>query len=300
MIDILQREFIYLSYYFEIQLRQLAFYWVLGILIGSFVSVFLKDRIHSLMLHLEGKHLGAAGIVPASFLGVLSPLCMYGTLPIAASFARSGMRVEWLAAFMMSSILLNPQLFLYSLALGNSVALLRLFLCVLCGIAAGFLVRAAGTHGFLDFSSFSDPENHDTDPRPLPRFLKNIGRNIRATGPWFLLGVLLSAMFTRYVPMDGFVHLFGSNKAYGILMAATLGVPLYACGGATVPLLAQWLAGGMGLGNAAAFMITGPATKITNLGALKIVLGPRPFFLYLLFIFGFSMVSGVVLNYWTV
>ena len=35
---------------------------------------------------------------------------MYGTIPIAASFSRQGMRHDWLAAFTMASILLNPQL----------------------------------------------------------------------------------------------------------------------------------------------------------------------------------------------
>ena len=36
---------------------------------------------------------------------------------------------------------------------------------------------------------------------------------------------------------------------------------------------------------ATAFMITGPATKITNLGALKIVLGVKHFGLYFIFLF---------------
>jgi uncharacterized membrane protein YraQ (UPF0718 family) len=44
----------------------------------------------------------------------------------------------------------------------------------------------------------------------------------------------------------------------------------------------------MSLGAAAAFMITGPATKITNLSAMKIVLGIRRFALYILFIFAFA------------
>ncbi len=51
-------------------------------------------------------------------------------------------------------------------------------------------------------------------------------------------------------------------------MAATIGVLLYACGGGTIPLLQAWLMDGMSLGGAAAFMITGPAMKITNLGAV--------------------------------
>ncbi len=38
-------------------------------------------------------------------------------------------------------------------------------------------------------------------------------------------------------------------------MTATIGVPLYACDDGMIPLLIQWLAGGMGMGGAAAFMI---------------------------------------------
>ena len=43
-------------------------------------------------------------------------------------------------------------------------------------------------------------------------------------------------------------------------------------------------------------MITGPATKITNLGALKIVLGAKNFALYLAFVLLFSLVTGTIIN----
>ncbi len=79
-------------------------------------------------------------------------------------------------------------------------------------------------------------------------------------------------------------------------MAATIGVPLYACGGGTIPLLQQWLWDGMSVGSAAAFMLTGPSTKITNLGALKIVLGIKRFLLYLAYVMAFSFVTGVLVN----
>ncbi len=79
-------------------------------------------------------------------------------------------------------------------------------------------------------------------------------------------------------------------------MAATIGVPLYACGGGTIPLLIQWLEDGMSMGSAAAFMITGPATKITNLGAVKIVLGIKRFILYIAFVMIFSLATGVLIN----
>ena len=66
-----------------------------------------------------------------------------------------------------------------------------------------------------------------------------------------------------------------------VLMTATIGVPLYACGGGTIPLLQAWLVDGMSIGSAALLMLAGPATQITNLGALKIVLRPRRFLLYI-------------------
>ena len=46
MLEIIQREAVYLWYYFSVQFEQIFKYWILGMLIGSAVSVFLKDRIH--------------------------------------------------------------------------------------------------------------------------------------------------------------------------------------------------------------------------------------------------------------
>ena len=91
--------------------------------------------------------------------------------------------------------------------------------------------------------------------------------------------------------------LFGGNEAWGVLMAAAIGVPLYACGGGTIPLLRQWLWEGMSVGSAASFMLAGPATKITNLGALKIVLGAKGFFVYLAYSMLFSLAAGFLVNW---
>ena len=295
--EIIRREFVYLWYYFTVQFEQIFIWWILGMVIGSAVSVFAKDRIHQAFRSLQNKEIGVLGIVAASALGIASPLCMYGTIPIAASFSRSGMKDDWLAAFMMSSILLNPQLIIYSAALGQTVLAVRVISCFLCGIAAGLLIRfACGGRPFFRFEGFDEPKSRDTDPNLLLRYLKNLGRNVKATGIYFLFGILLSALFQRYMPSDVMATLFGGNEALGVLMAATIGVPLYACGGGTIPLLQQWLQDGISLGSAASFMLTGPSTKITNLGALKIVLEFRPFLFYLIFVMAFSFLSGLVVN----
>lgn len=295
--DILTRELTYIWYYFTVQFEQIFWYWLIGMAIGSVVSVFGKEQINRLFAGMREKKLGLFGIVPACILGFASPLCMYGTIPIAASFSEKGMRDDWLAAFMMSSILLNPQLIIYSAVLGTTMLAVRIISCFLCGIAAGLLVHFFyRKKSFFNFTGFTEQKSRDTDPNILLRLLKNFGRNVKATGLYFLIGILLSALFQRYVPADAFASLFGSNKGFGVLLAATIGVPLYVCGGGTIPLLQQWLASGMSIGSATAFMVTGPATKITNLGALKIVLGAKHFALYVIFVIVFAILSGLIVD----
>ncbi len=391
MKEIITREAIYLWYYFDLQLRQIFWYWVLGMLIGSAISVFAKNYIHKAAEFLGKKIPGIVGLVFASLLGIASPLCMYGTIPICAAFSRKGVKDDFLAAFMMSSILLNPQLIIYSAALGPAMLTVRIASCFVMGLVAGLLVHffycrkdssvsrttldsgtfadveaavdlrtgglaekvavgdvvsassvaklaavgvtslASAVNGatsadvvsrtstnedftstskdfpstsknhkksYFNFSSFDEPHNHDTDPNIFLRFIKNLWRNVKATGPMFLLGIALSAIFQRYVPADAMAKLFGKgNEAFGLLMAATIGVPLYVCGGGTIPLLQQWLSEGMSAGSAAAFMLTGPSTKITNLGALKIALGIKNFALYIAFVILFSILTGFVVNF---
>ncbi len=297
MFDIIQREAIYLWYYFSVQLQQIAPYWLLGIVIGSMVSVFGKDKIHNILVSIQQKHLGIAGLVSASLLGIASPLCMYGTIPIAASFSQKGVKDDYLAAFMMSSVLLNPQLLIYSSALGSFALSVRFICCFLCGIIAGLLVRIFyKKKSFFRFTKFYEISNRDTDPNIFLRLLKNIFRNMKATGYWFLIGIVLSALFQRYVPTQQFASLFGKQEYFGLLMAATIGVPLYVCGGGTIPLLQQWLTEGMSMGAAASFMITGASTKITNLSALKIVIGTKNFVLYFIYIIVFSLLCGLFVN----
>ena len=299
MPDALAREAVYLRYYLELQFRQIAPYWALGILLGSAVSVFGKKRIHAAFAGFGRRRTGWLGVIPASLLVIASPLCMYGTIPIAASFSEQGVKDDLLAAFMMSSILLNPQLIFYSGALGPAAVIIRCVSCFLCGCAAGWLIRlfySGKGRTFFDFNGFHEGKNRDTDPNLLLRFLGNVLRNIRATGPLFALGILLTALYQIHVPEDFVSGLFGKNSGFGVLMAATLGVPVYMCGGGTIPLLQQWLWDGMSMGSAAAFMLTGPATKITNLGAIKIVLGLKRFVIYLVFVVLYSLATGLLVN----
>lgn len=74
---VLHREGVYLWYYFTLQLSQIIRYWVLGMVLGSLVAVFVKERIHGLFRSLKGKKLGMCLQIlwdDATVQSALSPL----------------------------------------------------------------------------------------------------------------------------------------------------------------------------------------------------------------------------------
>ena len=75
---------------------------------------------------------------------------------------------DWLAAFMMTSILLNPQLIVYSIALGVPALVIRILSCFLCGVAAG---------AFLVCGSLGPPALNKALGNPVTRFFAAISYN---------------------------------------------------------------------------------------------------------------------------
>lgn len=295
MIEAIRGDLIYIWYYSALMFYQIAPYWLLGVLAGSLISVLGGGRWHRALLSIQVNQLGALGVFPASLLGIASPLGVYGTIPIVLSLHQRGLREDWLVSFAMGSILLNPQLMFYSAALGKTILIIRFLSCFACGVLAGLLVRYIyGVRGFFNVSTIKGREGKE--PKGSLKLLESLLSNLRATGKGLLLGILLSALFQVYVPEDSFTALFGKHKAFGVLMSAGLGVPLYVCGGGTIPLIMEWLDKGMSVGGATAFMIVGPAMRFTTLGAIKALVDLRGFLLYIIYVLLFATLAGLLIN----
>lgn len=293
-IDLLH-ELTYITYWVVFQFQMIFPYWVAGTVAGSLISVFLSARISVLAEGKGFRRFGILAVIPAALLGAASPVCMYGTIPLIASLGRKGVPQYLLAAFMVSSILINPNLFLFSFTLGAPIAMARLFSCITAGIIAGVGVRLFYRERLLfRYEGFEDKKRSTAGVDRLRLFLGDLNRAVLKTAPYFLAGILLAALFECYFPKGVIEDLFGADRGFGVLMAASLGVPVYVCGGGTIPLLRSWLDAGMSTGSALAFMISGPATKITNLGAVKIILGFRNFILYIVFNLVFAILTGWV------
>ena len=142
ILEAIQREFIYVWYYFTVQLRQIALYYALGIVIGSVISVFVKDKIHGLFRSMGDKKLGVLGVIPSSILGIASPLCMYGTIPLIREWLYSGMSMGSASAFMLTGPSTKiTNLGALKIVLGVKRFLLYLAFVMLFSFATGIVVN---------------------------------------------------------------------------------------------------------------------------------------------------------------
>ena len=274
------------------QFEQIAPYWAIGLIAGSLINVYLSDKIVSKISAFKNEKFSFVVLCLFGTLGIASPLCMYGTVPLIASLGKKRVPEYLLATFMICSILLNPNLLIMSFALGANVAILRLCISLLGGLLAGVLVYIFYKKKRLfTFDAF---EIGACKKKRV--FWRDLLRALQITFPYFFVGILLTALYDLYFPKQLMNVMFAGNQALGSLFAMSLSIPLHACGGGAIPLLIAWLHGGMSIGNALTFMIAGSAMKFTNLGAVKIILGAKNFAIYVLYCLSLAMISGIAVN----
>lgn len=280
---------------FWLQIRMIAPYWAGGLIAGSLVSVFLSEKIIGKIAALASGRFWLIPLCAASLLGIVSPLCMYGTVPIIAALGKKGIPQRLLASFMVSSILLNPNILFLTFVLGIHIALIRLGLSFLGGILAGVLVSFLFREKIL--FSLERFAAQDTKPaKPQKKFFSDLFKAFRITAPYLVFGIALAVLFDGYIPSAWISGMFGARRGLGVLFATTLAIPLYVCGGGTIPLINAWMRAGMGTGDAMAFMLAGPAVKITNLSAVKMIFSTKNFVFYLIYCIVFAMLCGLIIN----
>lgn len=244
---------------------------------------------------------GPATVVGAACLGGASPLCTYGTVPVLTELLQGGASPGPALAFLVASSLLNPQLFIVMTGgLGLRLALVQVAGVLLLSLPVGLLARRLRPETFLSAGLLPDPPT--PAPTPSPRCggkRKGAGGFLRLSetvGLYFVVGVLLAALLQTLVPPAWVSSLLGAGRWYGVLLAGLLGVPLYACGGGAVPVIAGLLAQGMSPGAALAFFLAGPATRVASLAALGTLLNRRALIGYVAYVVVGAALVGTMLN----
>lgn len=73
--------------------------------------------------------------------------------------------------------------------------------------------------------------------------------------PYILAGVALGAVIHNWIPENAVISLLGRNNPFGVVLAAIIGIPMYADIFGTIPIAEALLAKGAMLGTVLAFMM---------------------------------------------
>jgi len=280
------------------ELIELAPYVVLGVL----ASEALRHTPLTRVLARAFVRAPLVSVLLAAVLGIVSPLCTYGTVPVVLELYGSGVPLAPLVTFLSASSLMNPQLFILTWGgIGPGMALVRLAAVLLFAVLLGALVhrlpaRIISNSAVLRAQEEERASHVHGHPRPFAwrGFLRQSYDSLMFVGYYIIIGILLGAIIEVFVPQAWIVAVFHPGKWASVALAAVLGVPLYACGGGTIPLVRSLMEQGMSRGAALAFFVAGPATRVPPLLALAAIL--RPWFIgaYVAALLAYSLAAGML------
>ena len=296
-------------------------YLLLSILAAAAVPVYLgTDRLSGWLSQRRWLAISAAVL-----LATLTPFCSCGTTAIVLGMLAT--RTPWapIVAFMVASPLTSPEELVLSAGLfGWPFALIFFTGTITLGLAAGGVtdllertgwlagqarMRPAGcTHGACPASDpAADPVLPAGNGGAPAAIRTGIAARLRLAelahelaGPgrrlalYFLGYSAIGYLLIELLPTGLLTGLLSGHSAASIALAATLGIPVYLTTEASLPMLAALIHGGLGLGPAMAFLVTGAGTGIGAITGAFVIARARIIALVVGLLFTGALVLGAI------
>ncbi len=279
-------------------LCQMAPYLLFGFLVSGVLSVLISPK-------LVEDHLGRGGIMPvlkAALFGIPLPLCSCGVIPVAAALRKHGAGKGATTAFLLST----PQtgvdsIFVTFSLLGWVFAVFRPLVAFVTGLVGGSVVTMFGGNGAGEQAA--EPACQDaccTDDTSGGKFRHAVHYAFvtlpRDIGTPLLVGLALVGVISTFVPKDFFAGALGTGIG-GMFVMLLLGIPVYVCATASVPIAVALIAKGVSPGAALVFLMTGPATNAATIAVIWRMMGRRTVAVYLATVAVGALAAGFVLDY---
>jgi len=294
----------------------MAPYLVLGLFfVGILHILFSKDFVL--------KHIGKdniASVVKASILGVPLPLCSCGVIPTAVFMSKNGASKGAVISFLIST----PQTGIDSIMatygmMGWIFAIYRPIVAFISGIIGGIIVNIFTKEADVDISnedlshaeaicsSDSCCSSEDNTTTVIEENNENIkiyaklkmGYNyafvefLDDITMHFIVGIIISGLISYFLPID-FLKTYNLDSGLiAMLMMVIIGIPMYICATASIPIAITLMLKGLSPGAALVFLSVGPLTNAASLSILYKVFSKKILFIYL----SVSSVLAVLFGY---
>ncbi|WP_432823409.1 permease [Trichloromonas sp.] len=282
---------------------------LVGLIKGYRLDLRIRDSIN---------RAGVFGIVLAVAVGMVSPLCACGILPVVISLAMMGTPIAPLIALLVTSPVMGPDALLLTYSgLGMEFAVLKVVGAAVLGLGAGLVTQLLVRQGFLagdlvrlkpvyrdngslasaaEIGAAAGIEVKSMTIVPRASKLRFIfDRTLDAglfVGKYLLLAIVLEAIIVTLVPMSWITVLAGQKSVGSVLVAAVVGLPLPTNQIPIIPILAGLLERGMDRGAALTLLMAGPVSSIPAIIALFGMFRKRVVLTYLAVSLSISVLLG--------
>lgn len=273
---------------------EMAPYLLLGLFFVGILHLFFTKE-------LIVRHVGAnnfSSVLKAALLGVPLPLCSCGVIPSAVFMAKNGASRGAVISFLIST----PQTGIDSIIatygmLGWVFAIFRPIAAFIMGIIGGISAlifikddRVSMTTQKLAIERINSTDGIDDDGCGLPEIdhkkltIKQKARTmfrysfvefLDDISGQFFVGLIISGLIAYFIPAEFFANTSISNGLPGMLLMILIGIPMYVCATASIPIAVTLMMKGFSPGVAFAFLAAGPATNAASLSILIKALGKK-------------------------
>lgn len=275
-------------------LCEMAPYILFGFLAAGVLSVIVSPK--TVEHHLGGN--GFFASVKAALFGVPLPLCSCSVIPVTVSLRKHGAGKAAATAFLIST----PQtgvdsiIVTYSL-LGPVFAVFRPLVAFITGILGGVGVALLdGDEEVKDVPACEDDCCSGYTRGKLYHIFHygfiTLGRDIARP---LIIGIFIAGFIAAVVPENFFADKLGTG-IMPMLVMLVIGIPMYVCSTASVPIAASLIAKGISPGAALVFLITGAATNAAGIATVWKIMGKKTAIIYLVTVAVSAVISGLALD----
>lgn len=275
-------------------LNAMSPYILLGFLIAGVMHAFVPQR--TMARHLAGT--GWKASVKAAMIGVPLPLCSCGVLPTAIAMRRGGASKAASTSFLIAT----PQTGVDSIAatwslLGPVFAIVRPVAALITSVAGGVAVgRTEKPAGMQCVEDEAEPEKVSFVGKCINALRYGFVDLVGSIGSWLVIGLIVAALITVYVPSD-FFSVLGKAPLLSMIAALVIAVPMYVCATGSIPIAMSLMLKGLSPGTAFVLLMAGPAVNFASFTLISREMGRKSAAIYLCSIIAGALTFGLIIDY---
>ncbi|NLU40152.1 MAG: permease [Bacteroidales bacterium] len=269
------------NFFFYDTIKILILLFLISSLMGVVNAYFPIDRLRN---YLNTKKMYGLQYFLASLFGAVTPFCSCSSIPLFLGFVKGGIPLGVTFSFLITSPLVNEVAVAMFLGLfGVKATLVYAISGILLGTIGGFILGQFKLERYLSdwvkqiqIQSEQETEEWEAEHTPFIDRLPGIVREgwdiVRKVLVYVLIGIGIGAAMHGYVPEDFFTTYLSADKWYAVPVAVILAVPMYANAAGIVPVIQVFVAKGVPLGTALAFMMAVVGLSLPEATLLKKVM----------------------------